>query len=70
MSKYGPMYLGRNPHLIPVVEYIKANPGCTTREISAGLGIEVSSRDVQKLRQRGVIRRIGLGPSGVARWSA
>lgn len=70
MNKCGPMYLGRNPRLIPIVEFIRANPGCTTREIAAGLGIEVSPRDIQKLRQRGVIRRIGLGPSGVARWSA
>lgn len=70
MIKGATNFLRANPHLVPVVDYIRNHPGCTSAEISAGLGIEVSSRDVQKLRQRGLIRRTGHTTSQKARWSA
>ncbi len=63
-------FLRANPHLVPVVGYIRDHPGCTSAEISERLGSEVAPGDLQKLRDRGLIRRTGRTTAQKTRWSA
>ncbi len=70
MNKYGPMYLGRNPRLIPVVEFIRANPGCTIAEVRTALGREVARGDIRRLCDNGLIHRTERGGGKACRWSA
>lgn len=55
-------------HLVPIVEFIRDHPGCTTAEIKAGLGTDIPKTDIMRLSSSGVIRRIGSTDRGKARW--
>lgn len=49
----------RCPEFIPVYEYIRDHPGCSTREINEALGTQFRAPDLQRLRARGLIRTRG-----------
>lgn len=70
MNKYAMIFLGNRPDLIPVVEFIRANPGCTIAEVRTALGREVARRDIRRLCDNGLIHRTERGGGKACRWSA
>ena len=64
---YGPRYLKTHPDLVPVVDYIRENPGCTFGDIRRALGGDVNPGAMVKLHRRGYIRKVGRKDS-VGRW--
>lgn len=58
----------RCPEFVPVYEFIRDHPGCTTREINESLGTALGAHDLQRLRARGLIRTRGRSGNGYFRW--
>lgn len=71
MTQYANAFLTRHPHLIPVLEYVRDHPGCTTREIRRDVSPDISPYDMRRLHDVGFVRRTDRrGPGSTTRWSA